>query len=503
MVKKNNICKNLTYEDCELTILRQAVDEAEKTKGRAKLNSPELKKIIEIVENFLKVKHQICYGGTAINNILPKYDQFYDKELEIPDYDFFSMTPLEDAKELADIYYKQGFSEVEAKAGQHYGTYKVFVNFIPVADITLLTPELFKNIKKEAITVAGILYAPPNYLRMAMYLELSRPDGDISRWEKVLKRITLLNKNYPLIGKKCKDIDFQRGMENSNDEELLYDTVKNSLIDQGVIFFGGLAVTLYSRYMPKELSKKLHKMPDFDVLSEDAETTSIILKERLEQNGFKKIKIIHHDKIGEIISQHYEVRVDQETICFIYTPLACHSYNVIYINNKKLHVASIDTMLSFYLAFLYTDREYYDKNRILCMSQYLFLVQQKNRLAQKGLLKRFSMNCYGEQETLETMRAQKTKKFMELKNKRNTREFEEWFLRYVPAEQKKQPKQERKSMRKTRKLTKDAMRLIKQVEDNEESVEKTVKKVINETRRIKRKNKKKSRKKRKKFLGLF
>ena len=56
MVKKTNICKNLTYDDCELTILRQAVDEAEKTKGREKLNSPELKKIIEIVENFFKGK---------------------------------------------------------------------------------------------------------------------------------------------------------------------------------------------------------------------------------------------------------------------------------------------------------------------------------------------------------------------------------------------------------------------------------------------------------------
>ena len=53
------------------------------------------------------------------------------------------MTPLEDAKELADIYYKAGFEEVEAKAGVHYGTFKVFVNFIPVADITLLSPELF------------------------------------------------------------------------------------------------------------------------------------------------------------------------------------------------------------------------------------------------------------------------------------------------------------------------------------------------------------------------
>ena len=90
--------------------------------------------------------------------------------------------------------------------------------------------------------------------------------------------------------------------------------------------------------------------------------------------------------------------------------------------------------MSFYLAFLYTDRIYYDKNRILCMSQYLFTVQQKNRLAQKGLLRRFSINCYGEQPTLETMRADKTAKYEELKNKRDTKEYEMWFLRYVPRE---------------------------------------------------------------------
>jgi hypothetical protein len=48
------------------------------------------------------------------------------------------------------------------------------------------------------------------------------------------------------------------------------------------------------------------------------------------------------------------------------------------------------------------------------MSQYLFKVQQQNRLEQKGLLKRFSIHCYGHQETLEEIRARKTKKFMKL-----------------------------------------------------------------------------------------
>jgi hypothetical protein len=68
------------------------------------------------------------------------------------------------------------------------------------------------------------------------------------------------------------------------------------------------------------------------------------------------------------------------------------------------------------------------------MAQYLFDVQQKNRLEQKGLLRRFSINCYGQQHSLEEMREEKAQKYKELKNQRNSKEFESWFLRYVPFE---------------------------------------------------------------------
>jgi hypothetical protein len=196
MPKDKNTCKNLSFADCELTILRMAVDQAEEKMGKRVVNSDDVQKIIDIVEEFIKQKKEICYGGTAINNILPEEDRFYNKEVEIPDYDFFSQNALEDAKELTNIYYKRGFIDVEAKSGQHHGTYKVFVNYMAVADITHLPKDIFSALKKDSISVGGILYAPPNFLRMSMYLELSRPAGDISRWEKVLKRLTLLNKNF-------------------------------------------------------------------------------------------------------------------------------------------------------------------------------------------------------------------------------------------------------------------------------------------------------------------
>ena len=457
-MKKDNVCNGLTFSDCELAIVRQAVDKAEVKQGRKVANSPEIKRIIGIVENFIRKNQLICYGGTAINNILPKQDQFYNKDVEIPDYDFYSANALSNAKELTDIYVEAGFVEVEAKAGQHHGTFKVFVNFIPVADITSLPKELFNSIKKEAIRVAGILYAPPNLLRMGMYLELSRPAGDVSRWEKVLKRLTLLNKHYPLTGKQCAQVEFQRTMADSQGAEEIYDNVQHTLMDQGVVFFGGYALSMYSQYMPKNLRHKLQKVPDFDVLSEEPILTAQIVQERLADINIKNVKIVERPGIGEIIAPHYEIKVGNDTVAFIYQPLACHSYNIIKYEGYDVKIATIDTMLSFYLAFLYANRPYYDKDRILCMATYLFQVQEKNRLAQKGLLRRFSINCIGHQETVEEMRAEKAEKYTELKGQRGKPEYDDWFLRYRPVDKKEEMEEkeekDKKEKNKTKKIKK-------------------------------------------------
>jgi hypothetical protein len=451
-MKKTDLCKGIKFSDCELVILRQAVDKAEEIQGKQVANSPEVKQIINIVENFIRTKKLIIYGGESINRLLPKQDQFYNRDIEIPDLDFYSPNALHDAKELVDLYVKDGFVEVEAKSGQHHGTYKVFVNFIPVADITFMPKELFNAIKKDAISVAGVLCSPPNLLRMAMYLELSRPQGDVSRWEKVLKRLTLLNKHYPLNGEQCAHIDFQREMNNPNFSEKIYENIRNTLVDQGVVFFGGYTVSLYSQYMPYNLRKKLEKIPDFDVLTEEPLVTSQIIKERLLDSGIKNVKIIKRPPVGEIIAPHYEIKVGLDTVVLIYEPLACHSYNIIRIDGYDVKIATIDTMLSFYLAFLYADRPYYDKDRMLCMAKYLFEVQEKNRLAQKGLLKRFSLNCMGHQETIEEMRAEKAAKYTELKDKKNSPEYEEWFLRYRPTDNVKTNKVNNKVNNKTNKM---------------------------------------------------
>ena len=65
----------------QLNILNNAIKVIEKKKGKILVKSEENKNIINIVEKFIKKRKLLCYGGTAINNILPIKDQFYNKDV--------------------------------------------------------------------------------------------------------------------------------------------------------------------------------------------------------------------------------------------------------------------------------------------------------------------------------------------------------------------------------------------------------------------------------------
>ena len=99
---------------------------------------------------------------------------------------------------LANNLSAAGVVNVEAKPGMHIGTFKVFADFEGVADITHLDEDIFERLWDENVTKEGIHYVTPNFLRLSMYLELSRPRGDVSRWKKVYERLGLLNKHYPI-----------------------------------------------------------------------------------------------------------------------------------------------------------------------------------------------------------------------------------------------------------------------------------------------------------------
>jgi hypothetical protein len=176
----------------------------------------------------------------------------------------------------------------------------------------------------------------------------------------------------------------------------------------------------------------LTENPVFDILSYNPDKTAKLIKEKLEAADIRDVSIEKKPSVSEYLSTHYEIKIGSQPVVYLFRPLACHSYNTIKVDNKIYRIATIDTMLSFYLLFLYIDRPYFNPKRILCMCEYLFKIQQKNRVKLRGILRRFSVSCYGKQKTIEDIRNEKAEQFKRLKNKRKTREFDKWFLRYNP-----------------------------------------------------------------------
>jgi len=466
--------QDMTEDECELAILQNAVKENESLEGVRQVNDPQIKKMIHILEKFLRKGKNICYGGIALNAVLPENMKFYDFDSELPDYDFFSRDALKDTIELCDLYHRSGFKNVEGRSGVNHGTFKVFVNYVAIADITQMDAVFFDNLLKESIKIKNIYYSSIHFLRMALYIELSRPKGDISRWEKVFKRLTLLNHYYPLKSEiPCELVNIQRSMtrvsviENSlknlsgvsgssNSEKTLektlaktlkerkdeqteiYRIVLDILIQKEVVFFGGYAASLYADRMPEEKRKWVQQIPDFDVLyDKNIEECAQAVVKGLKKAGYEGVKMMENPALGKYIPRNFQIVLfEKDTVCFIHETVACHSYNTISKGGKKIKVATIDTILSFYLAFLYSGKDYIYRERILCISQYLFEVEQQNRLEQTGILKRFTMNCIGKQKSLIDILKEKSSKFEELKNRKNSLEYNSWFFKYNPGKDK-------------------------------------------------------------------
>ena len=65
--------------------LTKIIEDLEDENNRAAAADPAIKTSLSVVEAFLKKHPVLCYGGTAIHNLLPKKDRFYDPEKEVPD----------------------------------------------------------------------------------------------------------------------------------------------------------------------------------------------------------------------------------------------------------------------------------------------------------------------------------------------------------------------------------------------------------------------------------
>lgn len=406
-------------EDLEKVVEQMTLENDKKAAA-----NPITKQSLGLVYQFLKDHPVMCYGGTAINNLLPPEDRFYNPETTVPDYDFYSKTPQEHAMILANKLSESGVVNVEVKPGMHLGTFKVFADFEGVADITHLDAGIFERLWKENVVIDGVHYVTPNFLRMSMYLELSRPRGDVSRWKKVYERLILLNKHYPMVcpAQAPKEIRETTASERKKIESLL--------MNHNVVLLGITASQLHQGKGPK-WSTPITILAEPDTLA------------KLTQD-----KQTEHHEGSEILPSHTDILDDKgEVVIRIHETAACHSYHEMATGIK---VASIPTMLQFVFAYMYSGVPEDEITHLMCVAQQLVDLANNKEKRRYALLT--PVDCLGTQETLIDMKKHKSQMYEKLSKNKSSPEFLKYFFSYNPKTTKTQRARIREQLRKTRKI---------------------------------------------------
>ena len=404
--------------------LRTVIETLQLSNDKAAAANPTVKMSLSVVKEFLQTHPVMCYGGTAINNLLPEADRFYDLTTTIPDYDFYSKIPQEHAMLLADKLQAAGVEVVEVKPGMHLGTFKVFADYEGVADITHLDADIFDRLWEEKVVVSEIHYVSPDFLRLSMYLELSRPRGDVSRWTKVYERLQLLNKAHPLM---CPS-----GGEAVQPAPPLADAARNRieqmLRTKPVVLLGITASQIHEKTTP----------------AWSAPVT--ILAEASTLESLTAGKTIERHEGSEILPSHVDVMDDEgEVLLRIHETAACHSYHQM---ANGIRVASIPTTLQFFLAYLYSGVHKDERTHLLCVAQRLVDLASHKAKRRYDLLT--PIDCIGTQETLTDMKRHKAELYTELAVNKGSVDFLKYFFTYNPKGTLTQRRQARSALKRTR-----------------------------------------------------
>jgi len=356
-----------------------------------------LQRALDIVEEFLREKGRTCYGGMAINAHLPKPAQFYDLTQVLPDYDFFSPEAEADAQELRRRMVREGLPAPAVRPGMHEGTFKVYVDYTAVADCTQIPEWLYKVLVKRALVVDGIHYTDANFLRMQMYLELSRPRGEVERWSKVYKRLLLLNKfNAPRV---CSKRESKHGTVHV--KKHIYDLCLEYMLMSDVVYAGANLEAVYGKPARRHAVAVARKpVPALAYVDEPRlHVRALYKKLDRELYGKHTLKTVAWVEQGDVTPALTGLMVDGQVVALFVDINGCISYNELKVKGRMLKIASLDALIYLYFVLSYVKGlEGAVPHSFICAAEELVRVSGRTRdSGHEGVYEPFALHCKGHQ----------------------------------------------------------------------------------------------------------
>jgi hypothetical protein len=397
--------------------IKHAALEAQKKIDYESAHDPQVSKSIEVVENFLRKRHRLCYGGQAINAHLPKAYQFYDPEYSVPDYDFFTPSQKSDLLLLVKDLRAAGFVEIYVREGMHEGTFKIYVDYVPVADMTAIDPSLYRILSRREYRMNGISYLDANTLRMMMYLELSRPAGEVSRWGKVYERLVLFNEFAARPPCRIKPM----AAHSLSAEQVSF--TLSFMVEHQRVFAGADLISFYDHTLRTRTKRSkwvlTTKRPLLFYSPTPEEDATHLMKafHELEDAGGTKMRIVSYDSKGvEVLPSMKIIVRGKQPLVFIIRQTACYSYVTFPLDrNRSLPIASMDTLITLYFSLGLIRSAYFDMGSMECVANHVVQLSIQSR-DRSGPFPFISITCQGHQSSVTSLIRKRIQRLTTSKN---------------------------------------------------------------------------------------
>lgn len=302
------------YNKSDMQLFADNVESLTNEATKIKLNklSPtmaDIKRMEQIAINFLIKKKRKIYGGTALNAILVNQNPrlaFYNDEVDVPDIDFYSPHPIPDLIELCNLFADAGFKPISGQEAQHQGTYKIFVDFMNIIDISYVPANIYNRI--PFIEIKKIIYTHPSFMAIDYLRVITDPITSWFRFEKVFKRFNLLTDYFPFrtsdqmikLPRLDSPVDADKEMIKNLLHKILYFLINHnsSCIISGFYYYNYCV----------ELSKinkpyiKLIDIPYYDVITSQFREDGLALLEELKKIS-DKISVVEYYPFFQFMGQ--------------------------------------------------------------------------------------------------------------------------------------------------------------------------------------------------------
>jgi len=366
------------------------------------------KKLFELMKTYLKKHKIILYGGTAMNLHLPDESKIYTDE-DFPDFDCFSLNPKKDTEDLANIFSKNNYKYIEIKHAIHDDTFKLYVDFEPILDLTKISKANHEVLMREACEIDGYYVTSIKHLKSASYLELAIPKGALFRWQKVVQRIKLLESEFKnnKSSFSIKNIQFISFNKKINETVEL---MRSYAIENGLVLAGNDAIEYHlgaddtqpcknGMYMLTTstglfqcLSTKVKSTVDhFKKIIEKAKLKNVVVKEEKHDfiTPYTKIYVSYYDDT-------YTFEKFKLNICTVFA-VDDHCYS--FVKSDSVKYASIFYVLHILYYSLYKNDDK-DIDKVNIKNIINILVKRINN-------KSFKTECYGSEKTMNEIRRQR------------------------------------------------------------------------------------------------